>query len=102
MKDESVLIEFIVKIRDAAAEALDQFTPSEVKIEKPTNQEFNNLQWETKTSDKGDYEQTKNNDSIEFNILQAWLSENKGFGQLHGFKVWFHVNDENVIDRRRT
>ena len=101
MKEKTVLIEFFVKIRDAVMEAIDQLSPSEVNISKPTEQEFNNLQWQTKTSDKGDYQQTKNNDSKEFRILQNWLSENKGFTQLHGFKAWFHIDDENIIDRRR-
>ena len=31
MKAENVLVEFFVKVRDAAAEALDQLAPSEVK-----------------------------------------------------------------------
>lgn len=102
------LVEALVLIRDGLIMTLDGVNillgdkkPEEIKLTNPTENDFNSFNWQTKESSKGNYEQANNNDSKAFRILQNWLSEHKGFANLHGYKLWFHINDENLIDRRR-
>jgi len=67
--------------------------------------DFNSLPWQTKQGTKGAYEQTSKrstNNSDIFKALQAKLREHNGFWQHQGFKFWFHQQDRNVIDRRKT
>jgi hypothetical protein len=66
--------------------------------------DFNSLPWEEKKGEKGPFEQTSekatgNNDV--WKQLKAKLKENHGFWQNQGFKYWFDMQNENVIDRRR-
>lgn len=91
----------ITMIYDCAKMLLDSQEREEIKLTNPTEKDFNSFNWQTKESSKGNYEQAKNNESKSFRILQNWLSEHKGFAKLHGYKLWFHLNDENLIDRRR-
>lgn len=67
--------------------------------------DFNKLPWETKQGTKGEYGQTSkrstNNNDI-FKVLQAKLREHNGFWQYQGFKFWFHQQDQDVIDRRKS
>ena len=67
--------------------------------------DFNKLPWETKRGTKGEYGQTSKrvtNNSDIFKALQRKLGEHNGFWQHQGFKFWFHQQDRNVIDRRKT
>ena len=77
------------------------YTEEPPKKEKPTESQFNTLPWTTKKGTKGDYEQTANDSSPEFKALADYLTANKGFLHLYGFKVFFHYNDQNLIDRKR-
>lgn len=67
--------------------------------------DFNKLPWEKKQGTKGEYEQTSkrssNNNDI-FQALQRKLKEKNGFWQHQGFKFWFHQQDQDVIDRRKS
>ncbi|MBN1357810.1 hypothetical protein JW988_03480 [Candidatus Bathyarchaeota archaeon] len=102
-------VEALVLIRDGTAmiqdginRLLDTEEPED-QLPKPTEQQINSLEWVSVTSKTGSsYEQTENDNSKEFRILQNWLGENKGFAQLYGFKFWFHMSDENLVDRRKS
>jgi hypothetical protein len=70
-------------------------------VQKPTEQQFNSLQWTTKTGTRGDYQQIENDKSQEFKILAEYVKSKGGFVNLHGFKVWLHNNNPDLIDRKR-
>lgn len=67
--------------------------------------DFDKLPWQIKQGTKGAYQQTSrrstNNNDI-FKALQAKLKEHNGFWQHQDFKYWFHQQDQNVIDRRKS
>jgi hypothetical protein len=71
------------------------------KAEKPTETQFNAPNWTQKTGTKGAYEQVENDGSENFKAISQYVKNHKGFCNLHGFKIWLHNQDENVIDRRR-
>lgn len=101
-------IEYLVKLRDAFAMAVDAtnefletLAPVEVKEE---NLNFDKLFWEIKKGEKGDYQQTSeksNQNSDLWKTLKAKVKEHKGFWQNSGYKFWFHQQDDTVIDRRK-
>jgi len=67
--------------------------------------DFDKLFWEKRQGNKGEYEQTSkssNNNSNIFQRLQQELKDHKGFWQHNGYKYWFHQQDQDVIDRRRS
>jgi len=67
--------------------------------------DFSTLFWEKKTGTKGEFEQTSekaNGNSDLWKKLKARLKEHQGFCQYEGFKFWFDMQNENVIDRRKT
>ena len=67
--------------------------------------DFNKLFWEKKTGTKGEFEQTSeraNGNNDLWKVLRAKLKEAKGFWQHDGFKFWFDMGNESVIDRRKT
>jgi len=70
-------------------------------VQKPTEQQFNSLQWTTKTGTRGDYQQIENDKSQEFKILAEYVKSKGGFCNIHGFKVWLHNQNENIIDRKK-
>jgi hypothetical protein len=98
-------VDFLVKLRDAAClikdaceEQLEKMTPVEVK------EDFSKLFWEKKIGTKGEFEQTSektNNNSDLWKTLKANLKEHKGFWQHAGYKYWFDMQQETVIDRRK-
>jgi hypothetical protein len=66
--------------------------------------DFSKLPWEQKQGEKGPFEQTSekaagNNDV--WKQLKAKLKQNQGFWQHAGYKFWFDMKNENVIDRRK-
>jgi hypothetical protein len=69
--------------------------------EKPTEQQFNGLDWVTKEGTRGAYTQTENNNSEAFKLLAEYVKAHKGFCNLYGWKVWIHNQNENLIDRKR-
>jgi hypothetical protein len=69
--------------------------------QKPTEDDFNALNWITKQGTKGDYQQVENDGSSAFKAVQQYIKAHKGFCHLHGFKIWLHNNNENLIDRKR-
>ena len=98
-------IDFLVKVRDGAAlimdtceSRLEQLSPVEVK------EDFNKLSWEEKQGKKEPFQQTNekaNNNSPLWQTLKAKLKDNKGFWQHAGYKFWFDMQQETVIDRRK-
>jgi len=99
----------VANSRRQELEALDEllneigkpFTEAPTKAEKPTEGQFNGLNWVTKKGTKGDYDQTANDGSPEFKALADYVKVNKGFVHFCGHKVFFHYKDENLIDRKR-
>lgn len=68
------------------------------------NLDFSKLSWEKRTGSKGEFEQTSektNNNSELWQKLKAKTKEHSGFWQNQGFKYWFSLNQETVIDRRK-
>ena len=66
--------------------------------------DFNKLFWEKKTGTKGEFEQTSeraNQNCVLWQQLKTKLKENKDFCQHSGFKFWFDMQQETVIDRRK-
>lgn len=66
--------------------------------------DFSKLFWEKKTGTKGEFEQTSekaNQNCVLWQQLKAKLKEKKGFWQHSGFKYWFDLQREDVIDRRK-
>jgi len=102
MKSENVLVEYFVKVRDAASEALEQLTPEEVK-EKPQTKAvaednfFLNYK-EFTTSKLGTFQvaEEKDNDKDRFfsalNILKnanATISS-RYHGENYKFSLWLY------------
>jgi hypothetical protein len=101
---------------DAALEAFTDFlnaveagiaaAKQRIKEAKKVGEEqldFNKLFWEQKQGDKGPFQQTseKTNNNCDFwKQLKAKLQEHNGFWQNRGFKYWFDMGRDDVIDRR--
>jgi len=67
--------------------------------------DFSKLFWEHKQGEKGPFEQTSdkaNQNSFLWQKLKAELKEHSGFWEHAGFRYWFDMKNENVIDRRKT
>ena len=65
--------------------------------------DFSKLLWEEKQGEKGLFQQTSekaNQDSILWQQLKAKVKQHNGFWQDQGFRFWFDLKNENVIDRR--
>lgn len=95
------LLEFL-NAAEAGVAAAKQRMKERMKLEE--NLDFSKLFWEKKTGTKGESEQTSekaNQNSDLWKALKAKLKEHQGFWQDSGFKFWFDMNQENVIDRRR-
>lgn len=74
-------------------------------VEEAVAADFNKLFWEKRKGTKGEYGQTSKrstNNSDIFQALQKKLREHNGFWQHKGVKYWFHQQDQNVIDRRKS
>lgn len=105
----SDIIEALVLIRDGLTMATDGINkilestePKEqLKTDKPTEKEFNDLRWIKKDGSNGSYEQLQNDNSNTYKKLVEYLKTHNGFSSLYGFKVFFHFKDENLIDRKR-
>lgn len=68
------------------------------------NLNFDTLFWEEKKGEKGAFQQTSekaNQNSILWQQLKAKLKEHQGFWQNSGFRYWFDLKNENIIDRRK-
>ncbi|MEM2108762.1 MAG: hypothetical protein QXL10_05720 [Candidatus Bathyarchaeia archaeon] len=67
--------------------------------------DFENLSWEKKQGEKGEYEQTSekaNQNNSLWQQLKAALKEHDGFWQNNGYKYWFHRSNAAIIDRHKT
>jgi len=87
-------------VADAYNEELEKHRPPET-AEKPTETQFNSLQWTTKEGTKGNYQQTEDDSSEDFSNLSDYIKAHQGFCKLYGWKVWLHNNNPDIIDRRR-
>ena len=94
-------LETRLKLRDALTEDIEHDAPSEVKNEKPTEAQFNDLSWTLKKGTRGDYEQSENDNSEAFKILSQYVKAHGGFSNLFGWKLWLHNSNEGLIDRKR-
>ena len=109
MKLDSKQLEGFVLLRDGLTMAADGINkliettePKETEdAKKPTEQKFNSFQWSTKTGTRGDYQQIENDNSQAFKLLAEYVKSKGGFCNLYGFKVWFHNDNENLVDRKR-
>lgn len=94
---------------DVALEALAGIAAAKQRIKeaKKVGEEqpdFNKLFWEQKQGDKGPFQQTSENanqNSILWQQLKAKVKQHNGFWQNQGFRFWFDMKNENVIDRRK-
>jgi len=69
-----------------------------------SEEDFDELVWETREGAKGKYEQTSksvNNNALLFETLQHKLIEYGGFWQNNSYRYWTHNQDADVIDRRK-
>ena len=100
MNAEDVLVEYFVKVRDAAKEALEQLTPPEIKEQVPSVSEANfDLNFTEYAGQKlGTFEVAEKNGSIPekwtrgFNILKqanATISS-RYHGENYGFTYWLY------------
>ena len=107
MKEDSdvaleALTDFLNAV-EAGISAARQTIKSVKKIEEP-EPDFSKLFWEQKQGDKGPFEQTSekaNGNSDLWKKLRVKLKEHQGFWQHQGFKFWFDLNREDVVDRRK-
>jgi len=111
MSEEQVLeifIDFTNAIEAACVnvrQRIAELTGVSASVAVPVGADFNKLPYEKKQGTKGEYEQTSKrstNNSVLFQALQAKLREHSGFWQHQRFKFWFHQQDQDVIDRRKT
>lgn len=66
--------------------------------------DFSKLFWEPKKGEKGLFEQTSekaNGNSDLWKKLKAKVKEHNGFWQYQGFRYWFDMKNETVVDRRK-
>lgn len=94
-----------VNCKRQLAEVFGEVEPAKDKpsSEKEPLADFGKLPWESKQGEKGPFEQTSekaNQNCVLWQQLKAKLKENKGFWQHEGFRYWFDMKNENVIDRR--
>ena len=71
---------------------------------KEENLDFSKLFWETKQGEKGPFEQTSekaNQNSDLWKALKQKVKDHSGFWQNNGFRYWFDMKNENVVDRRK-
>ena len=102
MTVETVLVEYLVKVRDAANEALDQLAPSELRTAKSYNPE--NLKWIRATGPSGPYErfpapQQKPQQTADYVNLLNDLKNHEGKLQHGGLFYWF-FGDNITIGRK--
>lgn len=66
--------------------------------------DYNTAGWTTVKGTKGDYEQVSRQLAKQdvFDRLQMELKDHNGFWAHGGYKYWFHQNDQDVIDRRKS
>jgi len=95
-----VLIDFLNTVEAGVAEAKKR-----LKMAEPEGAlDLGRLFWEQKMGVKGPFEQTSekaNNNSALWQQLRAKLKEHDGFWQNNGFRYWFDMKNEQVVDRRR-
>jgi hypothetical protein len=97
-------VDFLVKLRDAACMVKDACEDFLKKMAPEENLDFSKLLWEEKKGEKGPFQQTSekaNNNSALWQQLKAKMKEHNGFWQNFGFKYWFDMQHEDVIDRRK-
>jgi len=106
MSEEDFSIEVLTDFFDAVEAGITsarQRIKGKKKIE-PETLDFNKLFWEQKQGEKGLFEQTSekaNGNSDLWKVLKAKLKENQGFWQHAGYRLWFDMKNELVIDRRK-
>jgi hypothetical protein len=62
------------------------------------------LFWEEKQGEKGPFQQTSekaNGNSEVWQSVKFKLKEHGGFWQHRGFRYWFDMKNESVVDRRK-
>lgn len=111
MTDEKtleILVDFTNALEAACVnvrQKIAELTGVSASVSVPVGADFDKLPWQTKKGMKGAYQQvikraSSNNDI--FKALQKKLRESNGFWQHQNFKYWFHRQDQDVIDRRKS
>lgn len=101
------IIEFLTKLQEGAtiiADACQEYLETLSPVETRRYGNFDGLNWERKMGTRAEYFQTTkeaNENSREFQALQAKLQEKGGFWPSKNYKFWLHRGDVDVIDRRR-
>ena len=96
-----VLIDFFDAVEAGISQARQRIRERK-KLEPEAD--FKKLFWEQKQGEKGPFEQTsekatQNNDL--WKALKAKVKGNQGFWQHEGFRYWFDMKNDSVIDRRK-
>jgi len=99
MTQENVFVEFLVKIRDAAAEAIEQLSPSEIRDIQHYNTE--NLKWIRATGQKGVFEcypayGQKAKPTADYTALLNDLKAHEGKLQRSGLFYWLFDDNETI------
>lgn len=77
---------------------------AELTLGKQENLDFSKLPWESKQGERGPFEQTSEKSTQNSDLwkqLKVKVKEHSGFWQHDGFRYWFDMKNENVIDRRK-
>ncbi len=97
--------EFLEIADDFASELEQSIARFKQRItQSATKEDFNELLWNEKQGEKGPFQQTSgmaNNDSELWKQLQTQLKQHNGFWQHNGYRYWFDMNNEALIDRRK-
>lgn len=98
-----ILLDFFSAV-DAGISSARQRVKEAKKVD-TQNLNFDALPWEDKKGEKGPFQQTSekaNQNSDLWKALKAKLKEHQGFWQNQGFRYWFDMKQETIIDRRKT
>lgn len=92
------IVEGAALLRDATNEYLETMAPADVR----DLGDLDMLKWTKKEGSGEPYEQARHEDNKtkEFDILQKKLEDHDGFLQTKNYKMWFHMGDLSIIDRR--
>jgi len=96
-------VDFVIKLRDAAAlvldvctEELERLAPVEVRainLEK--------IQWDKASGEHGEYERSDDINNAEYKRLLQVLGEHKGKMQVGEFFVWAFQNQSTIGKKKR-
>jgi hypothetical protein len=105
MSDDDIALEVLIEFLNAVEAGVAAAKQRVKEVEKLDDAlDLSRLFWEQKQGVKGPFEQTSekaNQNSLLWQKLKAKLKEHNGFWQNNGYRFWFDMKNESVIDRRR-